>query len=145
MNLSRWLADELAKGEIFNVPAEPIQDGDVLVGELPKDLRPFYALVAKLNMDAAKKTDALYKKRDVEAKKDRPDMAVLRGIKREIVGHLSLSNAVTGLFWASVRQTFPDALDGDLISLKEGWQVVTSANKGSDSAKTIGGLVIVFG
>ena len=119
---------DLGDGEIQ--PDKEVAEGEVVVGELPDNLKQFFGVFAQLHKDLSASCKAVHGRFEAILAKDRTtanpeDVAF---VQQHLIEHGRIM-IVNSIFWHAVKETFPELVEGDpSIGIRKDWKVVTFDN-----------------
>ena len=106
-------------------PAAEVQEGEMVVGELPDDLKAVYAVLS--NSRWAMREQCKTVDRRLEELRRTPPSEIKPGDRGFVAEHKLLhkqTEIIGDIFWHGVREAFPGLATAKSIGLRKGWKVI---------------------
>lgn len=134
--LLQFLAEVESSGLENEEPyfATPIEQTDIIVGEVPKKLRAFYLVLhQKINRTAA--SSAEFGCDDYDDLKDILEYyeAYEKDRIRELLVEMELQIALDDIFWVEIKKLFPEIIGRQKICIRDGWKIAIVCKSDEDS------------
>ncbi|MFA5272158.1 MAG: hypothetical protein WC412_07490 [Candidatus Omnitrophota bacterium] len=121
---------DISRTDGFLAPETSVEDGEEVIGILPDDLKPLWAVMK----ETMKKVEDLHERIRIRFEEVGGDLKTFSKEEKKavVLEHVIAENEqelVHTCFWNSVRHAFPAHATESLIGLRKDWQVIVGRPK----------------